>query len=98
MNKEPSTSTNTYWRQTRRLTMGLLLTWLLLSFGILFFARELNSLRFFGWSFSFYMAAQGLTLMYVLILAIFSYQSHRISARQKTLAQLAGTHTQSESV
>jgi hypothetical protein len=36
--------------------------------------------------------------MYVLILAIFSYQSHRISARQKTLAQLAATHTQSESV
>lgn len=82
VNKEPST----YWRQTRRLTMSLLLSWLLLSFGILFFARELNALRVFGWSFSFYMAAQGLTLMYVLLLAIFSFKSHRIAARQKILA------------
>jgi putative solute:sodium symporter small subunit len=68
--------------------MGLLLCWLLLSFGILFFARELGGLRFFGWSFSFYMAAQGLTLMYVLILAIFSFLSHRIDTRRKNTALL----------
>ncbi|MFZ6750329.1 DUF4212 domain-containing protein [Undibacterium sp. Ren11W] len=92
MNKEPSA----YWRQTRRLTMSLLLSWLLLSFGILFFARELSGLRFFGWSFSFYMAAQGLTLIYVLILAIFSLKSHRIAARQKNMTLLAAMENQHE--
>jgi putative solute:sodium symporter small subunit len=66
--------------------MSLLLSWMLLSFGILFFARELNSVKFFGWSFSFYMAAQGLTLVYVVILAIFSLRSHGIAQRQKNLA------------
>lgn len=66
------------WRQTKRLTVSLLLVWCVLTFGVLFFARELASIHFFGWPFSFYMAAQGLTLIYVLILAIFSFRSQRI--------------------
>lgn len=67
-----------YWRRTKRLTAVLLASWGLLSFGILFFARELSGLSFFGWPFSFYMAAQGLTLIYVLILAIYSLGMRRI--------------------
>ena len=67
-----------YWRQTKRLTSVLLLIWGALTFSVLFFARELASLQFFGWPFSFYMAAQGLTLIYVVILGIFSFYSHRI--------------------
>ena len=67
-----------YWRQTKRLTSALLFVWCVLTFSVLFFARELASLQFFGWPFSFYMTAQGLTLIYVLILGIFSFYSHRI--------------------
>jgi putative solute:sodium symporter small subunit len=67
-----------YWRRTRRLTIALLASWFALTFGVLFFARELTSFHFFGWPFSFYMAAQGLTLLYVVILGIFSLCSHRI--------------------
>jgi putative solute:sodium symporter small subunit len=67
-----------YWQQTKKLTGILLLVWCLLTFSVLFFARELASLHFFGWPFSFYMAAQGLTLMYVLIIGIFSFYAHRI--------------------
>jgi putative solute:sodium symporter small subunit len=67
-----------YWRQTKKLTSILLFVWGTLTFGVLFFARELASFQFFGWSFSFYMAAQGLTLIYVLILGTFSLYSHRI--------------------
>ncbi len=72
-----------YWRQTRRLTTALLLVWLALSFGTLYFARELASIYFFGWPLSFYMAAQGLTLLYVVILAVFSISSHWIERQQK---------------
>ncbi|MFZ6771243.1 DUF4212 domain-containing protein [Undibacterium sp. SXout7W] len=67
-----------YWRQTRRLTTLLLFFWAALSFGVLFFARELSSVTFFGWPFSFYMAAQGLTLSYVFILGIYSLCMHYI--------------------
>ena len=67
-----------YWRQTKKLTSILLLVWFTLTFIVLFFARELASLHFFGWPFSFYMAAQGLTLIYVLIIGIYSFYSHRI--------------------
>lgn len=44
----------------------------MLGFGSLYFARELSALTIFGWPVSFYLAAQGLTLSYVLILAVYS--------------------------
>ncbi|MDO8653289.1 MAG: DUF4212 domain-containing protein [Undibacterium sp.] len=78
-------NTTTYWRQTRRLTLFLLFSWFVLSFGILYFARELAAFNFFGWPLSVYMAAQGLTLFYVVILAIFSVRSHGIERVQKKL-------------
>ncbi|MBC3936029.1 DUF4212 domain-containing protein [Undibacterium rugosum] len=61
-----------YWRRTKALTVLLLILWALLSFGTLFYARELAAIDFFGWSLSFYMLAQGLTLSFVLILAVYS--------------------------
>jgi len=60
-----------YWRATRRLTAGLLLAWFVATFGVLFFARELSEITLFGWPFSFYMAAQGLTLFYLLLVAVY---------------------------
>jgi len=71
-----------YWRHTRRLTTALLACWGALCFGVLFFARELSALTFFGWPFSFYMAAQGLTLSFVMILAIYSLGMHWIGRKQ----------------
>ncbi|MBC7404327.1 MAG: DUF4212 domain-containing protein [Cytophaga sp.] len=83
----PTKNRQPYWRQTRRLTVALLILWFILTFGILFFARELTSIQFFGWSFSFYMAAQGLTLIYVVILGIFSLYSHRIERLNKKFSK-----------
>ncbi|MBC3908209.1 MULTISPECIES: DUF4212 domain-containing protein [Undibacterium] len=71
-----------YWRHTRRLTTVLLVCWGALCFSVLFFARELSALTFFGWPFSFYMAAQGLTLSFVMILAIYSLGMHWIGRKQ----------------
>jgi putative solute:sodium symporter small subunit len=55
-----------YWRKTLSLTAILLLVWLVVTFVAVFFAREL-SFNFFGWPFSFYMAAQGALIIYMII-------------------------------
>ena len=77
-----STINKKYWRYTKRLTATLLICWAGLCFFILFFARELSTWNFFGWPFSFYMAAQGLTLSFVLILAVYSLGMRSISRKQ----------------
>lgn len=85
MNNEPEITgsiSKHYWRHTRRLTVTLLCCWGALCFVVLFFARELSTLTFFGWPFSFYMAAQGLTLSFVVILAIYSLGMHWIGRKQ----------------
>lgn len=61
-----------YWRRVKRLTSVLLATWFVTTFVTLFFARELSVLTLFGWPLPFYMAAQGLTLLYVAIVAIYA--------------------------
>jgi putative solute:sodium symporter small subunit len=78
----PAKIARSYWFHMKRLTFILLACWFILSFGILFFARELSTISFFGWPFSFYLAAQGLTLLYVCILGIFSLCAHRIEQRK----------------
>ena len=72
-----------YWRDTKRLSSALLICWGLLTFGFLFFARELANVQFFGWPLSFYMAAQGLTISYVVILAVYSFGMHWIQRTER---------------
>lgn len=72
-----------YWRNVQRLTAGLLFAWLGVSFGILFYARELSAMTLFGWPVSFYMAAQGLTLFYVLLVAVYVFVMRRLDKALK---------------
>jgi putative solute:sodium symporter small subunit len=67
-----------YWPRVRRVTALLMLLWFFATFGIIFFARELSNFTLFGWPFSFYMAAQGLTLMYVAIVAVYAMLMRRL--------------------
>jgi putative solute:sodium symporter small subunit len=60
-----------HWRHARAFTAILLVVWFVTTFGVLFFARELSGMSLFGWPFSFYMAAQGLTLFYLLLIALY---------------------------
>jgi len=60
-----------YWVQTRRLTVALLLVWFLITFVGSYFARSLG-FSFFGWPFSYYMAAQGSLLIYLLIAFLYA--------------------------
>lgn len=66
-----------YWRTTLRLTLGLLVLWFLVTFGVSFFARELD-FTFFGWPFSFWMAAQGSLLIYGIIITVYAVAMGRL--------------------
>ena len=66
-----------YWRRTRALTALLLLVWLLVTFGVSYFARAL-SFSFFGWPFSFWMGAQGALLVYGLIIGFYAWYMNRM--------------------
>lgn len=69
---------DSYWRRVRRLTFKLLAIWFISTFGIVFFARELTSFTVLGWPFPFYMAAQGLTLLYLAIVAFYMIRMRRL--------------------
>jgi putative solute:sodium symporter small subunit len=66
-----------HWRANLRLTAALLLVWFTLSFGAVFFARELGA-GFFGWPFSFWVAAQGALLVYLLLVWLYSHALNRL--------------------
>ncbi|WP_034295422.1 DUF4212 domain-containing protein [Herbaspirillum sp. RV1423] len=65
-------SPSSYWDKTRRLTLALLGLWFVVTFGAVFFARELNHVHLFGWPLSFYMAAQGIMLVYLAIVTVYT--------------------------
>jgi putative solute:sodium symporter small subunit len=53
----------------------LLAIWFIVTFVVAYFARDL-SFGFFGWPFSFWMAAQGALIVYMLIIW---YYAHRMN-------------------
>jgi len=61
-----------YWRRNLRLTSILMAIWFVVTFVMIFFARPLAEITFFGWPFSFYMAAQGSLIVYVVIIFIYA--------------------------
>ncbi|HEX2530594.1 MAG TPA: DUF4212 domain-containing protein [Burkholderiaceae bacterium] len=63
-----------YWQHVRRFTLQLLLVWFLVTFAAIFFARELSRFSILGWPFSFYMAAQGMLVIYALIVALYAWR------------------------
>ena len=66
-----------HWRRTQRLTAALLLAWFLVGFVVTWFARELD-FPFFGWPFSFWVAAQGGVVVFVLLLIVYARRMARI--------------------
>ena len=66
-----------YWQRNLRLTAGLLAVWFVVTFVLPFFAREL-SFRFFGWPFSFWAAAQGALVVYLLLVSYYARAMNRL--------------------
>lgn len=70
-----------YWRQTRRLTASLFLLWVLVTFVMNWFARELNEIVIFGFPLAFYMGAQGILIVYLLIIWFYNRRMRVLDAR-----------------
>ena len=70
-----------YWRDHKWLLAVLLSIWFCVTFAVVFFARELSALQFFGFPFSFYMAAQGSMLVYVLVTLVYAMRMNRLEER-----------------
>ena len=66
-----------HWRRTRRLTSVLIALWLATVFCTVFFARELARVTVFGWPLSFYMAAQGASLVCLAIIGVYAWRMRR---------------------
>jgi len=70
-----------YWDKTRRLTLVLLGLWFVVTFVAIFFARQLDRISLFGWPLSFYMAAQGILLVYLAIVVLYTIRMRRAERR-----------------
>lgn len=75
-----------YWRRTRRLTGALLLVWFLVSFVLIYFARQL-SFDFFGWPFGFWVASQGALAVFCLIVAYYAWAMRRLDEQARASEQ-----------
>ncbi|MBV8635500.1 MAG: DUF4212 domain-containing protein [Burkholderiaceae bacterium] len=69
---------NTYWQNTRRLTAILVAFWFVLTFGTIYFARELSGTSFFGWPLSFYLLAQGVIILYAVLIAFYAWRMEKL--------------------
>ena len=75
----PETPTRDHpWRRTLAVTAGLLLLWLVASFGVALFARELR-FDLFGAPFGVWIAGQGALVVFLLIV----WAAAHIGAREE---------------
>lgn len=68
--------TKAYQARISRLHAWLLALWFLVSFGVVFFARNLQ-FQVAGWPFGFWMAAQGAVIVFIAIVALFAWFKNR---------------------
>jgi putative solute:sodium symporter small subunit len=66
-----------YWRKNLRITAFLLSIWFFVTFVLVFFARDLD-FKFFGWPFSFWVAAQGALVVYCAIIYFYARYMNKL--------------------
>lgn len=76
----PELAPSRYWRRNVRLIALLAFVWAALTFIPSYFARGL-SFDFIGWPFSFWMAAYGAPLAYLIIICIYARIMNRADQR-----------------
>ena len=62
-----------YWRKNLAITGVLLFVWFVFTFVEIWFARDLNTITFFGWPLAFWFSAQGSLAIYVAIIGVYAY-------------------------
>lgn len=76
----PEPARSRYWRRNVRLIVVLAFVWAALTFVPSYFARDL-SFDFIGWPFSFWMAAYGAPLAYLIIICVYARIMNRADQR-----------------
>jgi putative solute:sodium symporter small subunit len=66
-----------YWQKNLRITAILLAIWFVVTYVVGFMARDLN-FSFFGWPFSFWVAAQGSLVVYVAIIGYYAHYMNKL--------------------
>jgi putative solute:sodium symporter small subunit len=66
-----------YWQRNLRVTGVLIAIWFFVTYVVAYMARGIE-FNFFGWPFSFYMAAQGALLVYLAIIVYYAYYMNRL--------------------
>ena len=67
------------WRDSQRITAALLAVWFAVTFGVTYFARALNGIVF-GWPFSFWVAAQGALIVFLVLICLYARWMARLDA------------------
>lgn len=66
-----------HWRANQRISVFLLTVWFATTFGVTYFARELSG-SVLGWPFSFWMAAQGASLICLALVVLYAHLMSRV--------------------
>jgi putative solute:sodium symporter small subunit len=66
-----------HWYANLGLTAALLALWASVAFGVAWWARGLDAV-FFGWPFSFWVAAQGAPISFLLIVVVYAVWMNRL--------------------
>jgi len=71
------------------LKAGLLLAWALVSFGAMYFARDLESLVVGSWPLGYWIAAQGGLLVFIAIVVVYCWAMNRFERQDAQRAAAA---------
>jgi len=67
-----------YWSKNLRLTAVLLAIWFVVTFVVIWFAKELNEIVIAGFPFAFYMGAQGALIIYVVVIWFYARRMNQM--------------------
>lgn len=71
-----------YWRSNTALIRNLLIIWAVVSLGMsILFVQPLNSIRFFGVPFGFWMAQQGSIYVFVALIFVYAVQMDKLDRK-----------------
>jgi len=70
-----------FWRKQHRVTFVLLLIWVLVTFVMNWYARELNEFSLFDFPLGFYMGAQGSLFIYLAIIWYYNRYMRKLEAK-----------------
>lgn len=69
-----------YWQRTTRFSWLVIVLWFVLTFVTTWFARDLDVVVF-GWPLSFWLAAQGAPILYLVLVVWFGRHMERLDHR-----------------